>query len=785
MRFVSWNVNGLRACVQKGFLESFTQLNADFFCLQETKLQEGQIQLELPGYEQYWCYAEKKGYSGTAIFTRHTPTNVAYGIGVAELDTEGRVITLEYPEFYLVTCYTPNAQRELARIDHRMKWEEAFRAYLCGLDQIKPVILCGDLNVAHKEIDLKNPASNRGNAGFSDEERECFSQLLESGFTDTFRYLHPNETGAYTWWSYMFQARQKNAGWRIDYFLVSDRLRERIHGACIHPQILGSDHCPVELDLEVPCNGGIWWSSENGAEEAAAQILPEKSTSKSGGLKAAAAFLAAVAIVAGIVCGLWGLPSGDDGDAQEQYTVQLDEFTFDILVYDQLPQVDSLVVSSTMAPYRYTLTFGDKAYRLEDTDHSVRDLNFFAQIFAEPEALGAILPFPLVVSHGIDEAHTSRPESTLELVQWYDENGVVGGWFVLGLLQRPELLNLNFVDLRNLVTVFGTVPDASRADCRIEAYPIIPEGEAAKKPAAWLVDYLLHHPKLAEHLQDTTDPEKAFQELEAFCATDHVLQAAFNLGDLRAYLAPYTTSIAAECRRLALLLDSIMEEHYGIEFPGGGLLTPEDVTPDIDILPETDYWILRAINEVELSSYSGKTLEEAYAAAKQDHPYLQELENAEDAAGRLLGYYTSGDVIPFLLFQPEYLLKMNAHQMDILVYQLTQDKGPASLTTELLAHLVSCYRPMYEEMMFASSTVVTERIYEVFKGTTLMISVLEGRSDAIDAILSEAEICTNPRQMLNIRTLLSLEAYNSRMTQLQRERRNEIFSKYFYEDVPE
>ena len=332
MRFVSWNVNGLRACVQKGFLESFTQLNADFFCLQETKLQEGQIQLELPGYEQYWCYAEKKGYSGTAIFTRHTPMNVTYGIGVAELDTEGRVITLEYPEFYLVTCYTPNAQRELARIDHRMKWEEAFRAYLCGLDQIKPVILCGDLNVAHKEIDLKNPASNRGNAGFSDEERECFSQLLDSGFTDTIRYLHPNETGAYTWWSYMFQARQKNAGWRIDYFLVSDRLREKIHGACIHPQILGSDHCPVELDLEVPCNGGIWWSSENGAEEAAAQILPEKSTSKSGGLKAAAAVFAAVAVAAGIFFSLWRPQTPEPFVDDKYFTIEMPSAEFKVTV---------------------------------------------------------------------------------------------------------------------------------------------------------------------------------------------------------------------------------------------------------------------------------------------------------------------------------------------------------------------------------------------------------------------------------------------------------------------
>lgn len=250
MKFISWNVNGLRACMQKGFADYFAQVDADFFCLQETKLQEGQIHLELPGYEQYWCYAEKKGYSGTAIFTKHSPLRVRYGIGVPELDTEGRLITLEYPEFFLVTCYTPNAQRELARIDHRMRWEEAFREYLMELDAQKAVVICGDLNVAHNEIDLKNPSSNRGNAGFSDQERGAFGKLLDSGFTDTFRYLYPDKTGAYSWWSYMFNARANNAGWRIDYFLVSDRLRDRIQGASIHADILGSDHCPVELELE-------------------------------------------------------------------------------------------------------------------------------------------------------------------------------------------------------------------------------------------------------------------------------------------------------------------------------------------------------------------------------------------------------------------------------------------------------------------------------------------------------------------------------------------------------
>ena len=249
MKFISWNVNGLRACLQKGFSDFFQQADADFFCLQETKLQQDQITLDLPGYEQYWCYAEKKGYSGTAILTKHTPESVRYELGVPELDTEGRLITLEYPEFFLVTCYTPNAQRELARIDHRLRWEAAFREYLTGLDQEKPVIVCGDLNVAHQPIDLKNPKSNRGNAGFSDEERGAFSQLLDRGFTDTFRHLHPDATDCYTWWSYMFHAREKNVGWRIDYFLTSRRLSDRITATPIYSDILGSDHCPVGLEL--------------------------------------------------------------------------------------------------------------------------------------------------------------------------------------------------------------------------------------------------------------------------------------------------------------------------------------------------------------------------------------------------------------------------------------------------------------------------------------------------------------------------------------------------------
>ena len=250
MKLISWNVNGLRACMGKGFPEFVEQAAPDVLCLQETKLQSGQLALELPGYRQYWNYAEKKGYSGTAIFSRREPLAVTYGLGLEEHDHEGRVITLEFEDFFLVTVYTPNAQEKLARIDYRLQWERAFREFLTGLDARKPVVVCGDMNVAHQEIDLKNPGPNRGNAGFSDQEREAFGQLLEAGFTDTFRLLHPDATGAYSWWSYRFHAREKNAGWRIDYFLVSRRLETRVKQADILAEVQGSDHCPVLLELD-------------------------------------------------------------------------------------------------------------------------------------------------------------------------------------------------------------------------------------------------------------------------------------------------------------------------------------------------------------------------------------------------------------------------------------------------------------------------------------------------------------------------------------------------------
>lgn len=251
MKLISWNVNGLRACVQKGFLDFFQDIDADIFCIQESKLQAGQIDLELEGYHQYWNYAEKKGYSGTAVFTKTEPVSVRYGIGMEEHDREGRVITLEFEDFYLVTVYTPNSQNELARLPYRMQWEDDFLKYLKSLEESKPVIFCGDLNVAHREIDLKNPKTNRKNAGFTDEEREKFTQVVSSGFLDSYRHFYPDQEGIYSWWSYRFKAREKNAGWRIDYFCVSESLKDKLQDAKIHTEIIGSDHCPVELDIDL------------------------------------------------------------------------------------------------------------------------------------------------------------------------------------------------------------------------------------------------------------------------------------------------------------------------------------------------------------------------------------------------------------------------------------------------------------------------------------------------------------------------------------------------------
>ena len=469
MKFVSWNVNGLRACMNKGFLDSFYALDADFFCLQETKLQAGQIELDLPGYEQYWCYAEKKGYSGTAIFTKHHPLSVSYGLGIAELDTEGRLITLEYPEFYLVTCYTPNAQRGLARIEHRLKWEDAFRAYLTELDSKKPVILCGDLNVAHQEIDLKNPSSNRGNAGFSDEERGAFSQLLGCGFTDSFRYLYPDKTGAYSWWSYMFNARANNAGWRIDYFVVSDRLKETIYDATIHPDVMGSDHCPVGLDLNITCNGGIW-SPETQRPE-------QKDAKKADGDSPAGLILklgiTAVCILALLIPAYFFFRKEPTVLQTPPPTTEPFSITGDLIkeVIDRTETASlSYMVSNPVSSYiQETITDGSSTWTLtgkyviassfppvKDNEQSMIPFpttnNFFIQIdFTE---------LPRGVIPTIKVKPSQVYEYTIALAYYYDSNGAVDGCFLYGLAGSPMylLITAKYNDTEQIYLTDAIVP---------------------------------------------------------------------------------------------------------------------------------------------------------------------------------------------------------------------------------------------------------------------------------------------------------------------------------------
>ncbi|MBE6924229.1 MAG: exodeoxyribonuclease III [Ruminococcaceae bacterium] len=445
MKFVSWNVNGLRACMGKGFMDSFAALDADFFCLQETKLQAGQIEMELPGYHQYWCYAQKKGYSGTAIFTRHEPRSASYGLGIDELDTEGRVITLEYDEFYIVTCYTPNAQRGLARIEHRLKWEDAFRQYLVGLDAKKPVILCGDLNVAHNEIDLKNPSSNRGNAGFSDQERAAFSALLDAGFTDSFRHLYPDKTGAYSWWSYMFNARQNNAGWRIDYFVVSDRLADAIHDATIHPDILGSDHCPVGLDLNITCNGGIRIAPPDIQES---QDRKEADGSDSVGLGRIFLKLGicALVIAVAIIATLRFFPKSEPSPCPVMVTIpRMESHPSPVPLISQIidrsgncshtvQPVD--VFSSTLPPEYFVC--GEERFRVEPvfaTDlKMLHSANFHLQVVFSKSYPSTDKPD--IVWKNNTSYHPGTSEHYLHTRYYYGEDGNIAGCFLYGYLSH-------------------------------------------------------------------------------------------------------------------------------------------------------------------------------------------------------------------------------------------------------------------------------------------------------------------------------------------------------------
>lgn len=458
MKLISWNVNGLRACLQKGFLDFFNSVNADFFCLQETKLQEGQVNLDLPGYEQYWCYAEKKGYSGTAIFTKHTPLSVRYGLGVPELDTEGRLITLEYQEFYLVTCYTPNAQRELARLNHRMRWDDAFRSYITQLNQAKPVIVCGDLNVAHQPIDLKNPSANRGSAGFSDEERESFSKTLAAGFTDTFRHLNPEATGCYTWWSYMFKARQNNAGWRIDYFLVSDTLKQQVMDAPIYADILGSDHCPVGLVLDSLCNGGIW-SPETGKASIKEEEKKEKEKRSPAGGIALGSALCALAVAGCLFLESGVIPTIGDTDDGAKPDPYLHEFTptfpddqylnsnIRYVTTVSFPQgLEKKYSSDSYSSYLATyFTDGKESWLMEAEDPeftlqmSQLEPNFYLKV--ELTALGQRYVntdgTPIIIC-----ADQKTDGNSILTVRRFYKDGVCMGWFIYGYITTACIQNI-------------------------------------------------------------------------------------------------------------------------------------------------------------------------------------------------------------------------------------------------------------------------------------------------------------------------------------------------------
>ena len=509
MKLISWNVNGLRACIQKGFLDQFQKLDADFFCLQETKLQEGQLTLDLPGYEQYWCYAEKKGYSGTAIFTKHTPISVSYGLGVPELDNEGRVITLEYPEFYLVNCYTPNAQRGLARLAHRMKWDEAYRNYVTSLDAKKPTILCGDLNVAHKEIDLKNPASNRGNAGFSDEERESFSKTLSLGFTDTFRYLNPTTTGAYSWWSYMYHARENNAGWRIDYFLTSDRIRDRIYSTPIYSDVLGSDHCPVGLEMDIPCNGSIWHESAEGQP----QVVAEPAKSNSTTVKIISSVLAIVILL--------GIGAYSLGFIPKSYQNYLTVYHFD------QPLTSTLYNEVNSKGYTLAFTDGTTTWPIQKKlNHSllfsssssvaifpvVETYNVCIRLEMTEKALKSYHEeWTLSVEPVLAEGYTADKYRVNSYAYFSDGdiNCTTKGWFICGSLPGNTLLNITLdTGKEQIVFYLNEIPieidyeriDAESLDTEDLVYKIVsdPQIQSLLRNAVLNTEAEVHYRKAVE-----------------------------------------------------------------------------------------------------------------------------------------------------------------------------------------------------------------------------------------------------------------------------------------------
>ncbi len=722
MRFVSWNVNGLRACMQKGFMDFFTSVNADFFCLQETKLQAGQIALDLPGYEQYWNYAEKKGYSGTAIFTKHTPLSVSYGMGIPELDTEGRLITLEYPEFYLVTCYTPNAQRGLARLDHRLKWETAFRDYLTALDTKKPVVLCGDLNVAHNEIDLKNPNSNRGNAGFSDEERAAFSKLLECGFTDTFRHLHPDTAGAYTWWSYMFNARQNNAGWRIDYFVVSERIKEHIFSTPIYSNILGSDHCPVGLDLNVPCNGGIWPSFEN-TEVVTKQ--EETTETKSSGVKAAAALLCVALFLTGIY---FSMPQNH---TQPPATDTLPTDTPATTAPVIRPPGDTLIrwnvarnkmrYRSSASPLSSILVIdafidGTKEYPV-DTKSVFANFNFWVRI----DAIDAkklqncdLKAFVLYGEHLNSNFFESSPNCYI--TKYRDESGAFAGWFVYGRIQWDSHIQVELYDDS------GVLQNAT-----IPVTPIMSTQDTFTKTTQSLVEYALH----LEAIKTVIAIENEDIRLQACMALLQHHPALVELvfrDNATIKLAEHVSlypSCADAAEVLTLLINDIRDRYIGYK----------DTTAVSDM--ETDALIIHLSNQPQLTDCVSDLITEfannsiIYHVLHSLQPAVAELTLRADTASSLLRRYGQSPIISVLLSLPEFMSKFSVNEATNYIHLLAEENGIETVSTKNLAMVISSLSLMNTTLQF-SYPYSYDNLRQIFPA----LQELENREDAHTVLLT-------------------------------------------------
>lgn len=758
MRFVSWNVNGLRACMQKGFMEFFNAVNADFFCLQETKLQDGQIQLDLPGYEQYWNYAEKKGYSGTAIFTKHTPLSVAYGIGIPELDTEGRLITLEYPEFYLVTCYTPNAQRGLARIEHRLKWETAFQDYLADLDSRKPVILCGDLNVAHKEIDLKNPNSNRGSAGFSDAERDAFTKLLDCGFTDSFRHLHPDATGAYTWWSYMFNARHNNAGWRIDYFVVSNRTKEQIYSTPIYSDILGSDHCPVGLDMDISCNGGIWPSFENTEATTKHDEIPK---TKSSGVKAAATLLCIALLLTGVY---FIIPKPAPEPTTSTTTPSATEATQHVLtppggspirwvIYDKEPGYMLTAPSLHSSVLEISGFFeGDTFYKLDKVTIP-NAINFWIRVY--PTDLNEIAGCELNATlTDIAQSEMQPPGSDgyCNVSKYKDDVGNFAGWFVYGYIKRDAYIELELFSGNSIF---------QRASIIVS--PIIDAENAQTMTTVELVDYAVHLKRM-KTLAALQSPEvsvdrafiwlfqqyPALLELSLRYDTVEKLQQHGKLYTQCQKVTDMLTTLSnSMCERFAPYTDFT---YYDSDF-----ISTQELVDRLLKQPQLETFL------TEYSAMLSKNDLAVYQILRYLQSAVYRLEQQTDAAQVLLENYGKSSIIDFLIMQPEFLSKMSIQEAGQLFLKLRS--RPEGLTTADLIHVITCLRDVRLSLLYNAPYT-----YENLRLQLLEMQVLEQQEGVIIQLLGYVndQFGVTEEQVATAKALLKTDYYYSKMTETER-----------------